>query len=70
MVFNPITGKLVDTTPHRSAVDMYQLVTGYYANANCYIIDTQSKERNNIFQNYNVKKVPLGLPSVGGSSSD
>jgi hypothetical protein len=50
--------------------NMEQLITGYYAIANCYIIDTQSKERNNIFQNYNVKKVPLGLPSVFGSVSD
>jgi hypothetical protein len=53
-----------------STKDMNQFITGYYAIANCYIVDTQSKERNSIYRNYKVKKVPLGMPSVFGSLSN
>jgi hypothetical protein len=44
--------------------EMYRLVTGNYVQVNCYIIDTQSKERYQIFKNYKIKKIFDGTPSM------
>jgi len=48
---------------------MYLLVTGNYAIIDSYYINTKTKSKHELFRNYKVKKVHIGMPTVPISSA-
>jgi hypothetical protein len=54
------TGK--DSNPKSLEMHVYNVVTGNYAIVDCYTINTSSKDKKELFHNYKVKKIQLGLP--------
>ena len=61
---NYLLGSRDDNSRSKSLEEnMYNIVTGNYAVVDCYRINTNTKDKKNIFRNYKMKKLPTGMPS-------
>jgi hypothetical protein len=65
------TGRGSDTSRSNVALEynMYLLVTGNYAVIDSYYVNTKTKKQHKLFQNYKVKKVPIGMPTLPVTSA-
>jgi len=50
-------------------MDVYNLITGNYATIDCYTINTTTKNKKELFRNYKVKKVSVGMPNSISSNN-
>ena len=56
-------GTYKSSQPKSSDAQMYNIITGNYAVVNCRYINTETKDIKELFHNYKVKKVQLGMSS-------